>query len=219
MAGFWQRVSDILNSNISDWLTKMEDPEKMLPLKIDQMKNELGEATDAAAEAMAVMKQTEMRLNDIRIDLRKYNVAAEQASNAGNDELAKRCIARVLTLEKQDKSADEALTRQTELTNKLKDVIKALNAKIEEAEMKMDELIARSKAAKAQEKVVQTMGNINVKDLGTTFDELEHRVIKKEQKVAALAELGSQADSLDDEIAKTNDQDEINNRLRKLKGA
>lgn len=219
MAGFWQRVADILNSNVSDWLTKMEDPEKMLPLKIDQMKNELGEATDAAAEAMAVMKQTEMRLNDIRIDLKKYNLAAEQASNAGNDELAKRCIARVLTLEKQDKSADEALTRQTELTNKLRDVIKALNAKIEEAEMKMDELIARSKAAKAQEKVVQTMGNINVKDLGTTFDELEHRVIKKEQKVAALAELGSQADSLDDEIAKTNDQDEINNRLRKLKGA
>lgn len=219
MAGFWQRVADILNSNVSDWLTKMEDPEKMLPLKIDQMKNELGEATDAAAEAMAVMKQTEMRLNDIRIDLKKYNLAAEQASNAGNDDLAKRCIARVLTLEKQDKSADEALTRQVELTNKLKDVIKALNAKIEEAEMKMDELIARSKAAKAQEKVVQTMGNINVKDLGTTFDELEHRVIKKEQKVAALAELGSQADSLDDEIAKTNDQDEINNRLRKLKGA
>lgn len=219
MAGFWQRVADILNSNVSDWLTKMEDPEKMLPLKIDQMKNELGEATDAAAEAMAVMKQTEMRLNDIRIDLKKYNLAAEQASNAGNDDLAKRCIARVLTLEKQDKSADEALTRQVELTGKLKDVIKALNAKIEEAEMKMDELIARSKAAKAQEKVVQTMGNINVKDLGTTFDELEHRVIKKEQKVAALAELGSQADSLDDEIAKTNDQDEINNRLRKLKGA
>lgn len=219
MAGFWQRVADILNSNVSDWLAKMEDPEKMLPLKIDQMKNELGEATDAAAEAMAVMKQTEMRLNDIRIDLKKYNVAAEQAANAGNDELAKRCIARVLTLEKQDKSADEALTRQTELTSKLREVIKALNAKIEEAEMKMDELIARSKAAKAQEKVVQTMGNINVKDLGTTFDELEHRVIKKEQKVAALAELGSQADSLDDEIAKTNDQDEINNRLRKLKGA
>lgn len=219
MAGFWQRVADILNSNVSDWLTKMEDPEKMLPLKIDQMKYELGEATDAAAEAMAVMKQTEMRLDDIRADLKKYNIAAEQAANAGNEELAKRCIARVLTLEKQDKSADEALTRQTDLTGKLRDIIKALNAKIEEAEMKMDELIARSKAAKAQERVVQTMGNINVKDLGTTFDELEHRVIKKEQKVAALAELGSQADSLDDEIAKTNDHDEINNRLRKLKGA
>lgn len=219
MAGFWQRMADILNSNISDWLTKMEDPEKMLPLKIDQMKNDLGEATDAAAEAMAVMKQTEMRLNDIRVDLKKYNLAAEQASNAGNDELAKRCIARVLTLEKQDRTADEAYTRQADLSNKLREVIKALNAKIEEAEMKMDELIARSKAAKAQEKVVKTMGSINVKDLGTTFDELEHRVIKKEQKVAALVELGSQADSLDDEIAKTNDQDEINNRLRKLKGA
>jgi phage shock protein A len=219
MAGFWQRVADILNSNVSDWLTKMEDPEKMLPLKIDQMKYELGEATDAAAEAMAVMKQTEMRLDDIRADLKKYNIAAEQAANTGNEELAKRCISRVLTLEKQDKSADEALTRQTDLTGKLRDIIKALNAKIEEAEMKMDELIARSKAAKAQERVVQTMGNINIKDLGTTFDELEHRVIKKEQKVAALAELGSQADSLDDEIAKTNDHDEINNRLRKLKGA
>lgn len=219
MAGFWQRMSDILNSNISDWLTKMEDPEKMLPLKIDQMKNDLGEATDAAAEAMAVMKQTEMRLNDIRVDLKKYNLAAEQASNSGNDDLAKRCIARVLTLEKQEKTADEALSRQTDLSGKLKEVIKALNAKIEEAEMKMDELIARSRVAKAQEKVVQTMGSINVKDLGTTFDELEHRVIKKEQKVAALTELGSQADSLDDEIAKTNDQDEINNRLRKLKGA
>ena len=218
MAGFWQRISDILQSNVNDWLTKMEDPEKMLPLKIDQMKQDLVEATDAAAESMAVSKQTEMRLADIKFDLKKYNDAAQQALSASKEELAKKCMARVLTLEKQQKSAEESHVRQVELNTKLKDVIAALKAKIEEAEVKMDELIARNKAAKAQEKVVKTMGNINVADIGTTFNELEQSVIKKESKVAALAELGSAADSLDDEIASINEEDEINKRLQQLKG-
>ncbi|MCE5176059.1 MAG: PspA/IM30 family protein [Caldisericales bacterium] len=218
MASFWQRIGDILQSNVNDWLTKMEDPEKMLPLRIDQMKQDLAEATDATAEAMAVSKQTEMRLADIKFDLKKYNDAAQQALAANKEELAKKCMARVITLEKQQKSAEEAYTRQTELNVKLKDVIAALKAKIEEAEVKMDELIARSKAAKAQERVIKTMGNINVVDIGATFDELEQRVIKKENKVSALSELGSAANSLDDEIASIGEEDEIKKRLQQLKG-
>ncbi len=218
MASFWKRIGDILSSNINDWVSGMEDPEKMLPLRIDEMKTELSNVIDAAAEAMAVMKQTEMRLGEIETDIKKYNLAAEQAAASGKDDLAKRCIARVVTLENQEKTATEALTRQTELNTKLKDVIKALKAKIEEAEVKMDELIARHKAAKAQEKVVQIMGDIKIGDLKTSFDDLEQKVIKKEQKVAALTELGSAANSLDDEIAKISDQDEIERRLRKLKG-
>ena len=63
------------------------------------------------------------------------------------------------------------------------------------------------------------MSGISTPDIGTTFDELEERVIKREQKVQALAEIGSIADSLDDEIAKSNNKDEIEQRLLRLKGA
>jgi len=215
----FKRIKDILASNVSDWLSGMENPEKMLPYKIDEMKEELGKATDATAEAMATQRQTEMRLADIQADIRKYNFAASKAAEKGNEELARKCIARVITLEKQETSNKTSLETQEQTTDKLKEIIQALKAKIEEAEVRMDELIARNKATKAQEKVTKVMGNINVGDLGTTFDDLEKKIIKREQKAAAMAELGgSSADTLDDEIMEYSEEDEITKRLNKLKG-
>jgi len=219
MANMFKRIKDILASNVSDWLSNMEDPEKMLPYKIDEMKVELGKATEATAESMAVMRQTEMRLADIQADIKKYNFAAEKAAGKGNEALARKCIARVITLEKQERSNISSLDTQESTTSKLKNIIEALKAKIDEADIRMDELIARSKAAKAQEKVTKVMGNINVGDLGTSFDDLENKIIKREQKAAAMAELGgSKADSLDDEIAEYSEEDEISKRLNLLKG-
>lgn len=220
MASMFKRIKDILASSVSDWLSNMEDPEKMLPYKIDEMKSELVKATEATAEAMAVQRQTEMRLADIQADIKKYNFAAEKAAQRGNDDLARKCLGRVITLEKQERANIGSLDTQTTTTSKLKEIIEALKAKIEEAEIRMDELIARNKAAKAQEKVTKVMGNINVGDLGTTFEDLERKVIKREQKAAALAELGgSKADTLDDEIAEYSEEDEITKRLNSLKGA
>ena len=139
--------------------------------------------------------------------------------DSGNEDLARKCMARVVTLESQQKTASSSLSNQEQTNTKIKQVLDALKAKIEEAENKLDELVARDKASKAQEKVVKTMSGISTPDIGTTFNELEQRVVKREQKVQALSEIGSIADSLDDEIAKNTKNDEIEDRLRKLKGA
>ncbi len=219
MAGFWKKIGDILNSNVNDWLKGMEDPAKMLPFKIDEMRMQYAEAADALAESMASAKTTEIRLSEVRSDLTKYNTAAKNAMDSGNEELARKCLARVVTLEGQETTAEKSLTTQEQTNVKIRQVLDALKAKIEEASMKLDELVARDKASKAQEKVVKTMSGIATPDIGTTFDELEQRVIKREQKVQALAEIGSIADSLDDEIAKNSKKDEIEQRLLRLKGA
>lgn len=219
MAGFWKKIGDILNSNVNDWLKNMEDPAKMLPFKIDEMRMQYAEAADALAESMASAKTTEIRLSEVRSDLVKYNTAAKNAMDSGNEELARKCLARVVTLESQEGTAEKSLTTQEQTNVKIRQVLDALKAKIEEASMKLDELVARDKASKAQEKVVKTMSGIATPDIGTTFDELEQRVIKREQKVQALAEIGSIADSLDDEIAKNSKKDEIEQRLLRLKGA
>jgi phage shock protein A len=219
MSGFWKRIGDILNSNVNDWLKNMEDPAKMLPFKIDEMREQYAEAADALAESMASFKTTEIRLAEVKSDLIKYNTAAKNALDSGNEELARKCLARVVTLESQGNAAERSLTTQEQTNLKIRQVLDALKAKIEEASLKLDELVARDKASKAQEKVVKTMSGISTPDLGTTFDELEQRVIKREQKVAALAEIGSIADSLDDEIAKNSKKDEIEQRLLRLKGA
>lgn len=219
MAGFWKKIGDILNSNVNDWLKNMEDPAKMLPFKIDEMRMQYAEAADALAESMASAKTTEIRLSEVKSDLVKYNTAAKNAMDSGNEELARKCLARVVTLEGQEGTAEKSLTTQEQTNVKIRQVLDALKAKIEEASMKLDELVARDKASKAQEKVVKTMSGIATPDIGTTFDELEQRVIKREQKVQALAEIGSIADSLDDEIAKNSKKDEIEQRLLRLKGA
>ncbi len=88
---------------------------------------------------------------------------------------------------------------------KLKDTLRQLQNKIDEASRKKNILVARAKRAEAQEKIHKTMSSISGSTSAfDTFDRMAKKVDELEARAEAQGELAdlSQSASLENEFAK-----------------
>ena len=69
--GIFQRISDILKSNINDLIDKAEDPEKMVKQIIRDLQSDVQEATEAYGKALASQRMTQ----------RQYENAVKQSAD------------------------------------------------------------------------------------------------------------------------------------------
>jgi phage shock protein A len=94
-----------------------------------------------------------------------------------------------------------------------------MRLKREELVQKKDELIARSKMARAQTKVTETMKSVNVMDPTSEVSRFEEKVRHEEARARGMAEVAST--SLDAQFASLDDAAddlEVEARLAALKG-
>ncbi|HTZ50164.1 MAG TPA: PspA/IM30 family protein, partial [Spirochaetia bacterium] len=73
----------------------------------------------------------------------------------------------------------------------LKDALRQLQAKIEEAGRKKNLLIARAKRAEAQKQIQQTMGSLGANSSFDTFDRMTQKVDQIEAEAEAAKELNA----------------------------
>jgi len=102
---------------------------------------------------------------------------------------------------------------------KLKDGLVAMRSKLDDLRNKRDELVARSKSARAQAQVHDAISSINILDPTTEIARWEEQVRREEARVAGQAEaaaatIESQFDELQDYALTT----EVEARLAELKG-
>ena len=92
--GIFSRVSDIVDANISDMLDRAEDPEKMVKLLIIEMEGHIEKAREGLVKAVAGEKGLEANLKRNREAAAEWEAKAESAVNRGDEELARKCLAR-----------------------------------------------------------------------------------------------------------------------------
>ena len=66
--GIFQRLADLLKSNINDLIDKAEDPEKMVKQIIIDMQKELTNSTQALGKAVASERMAEKRYKDSEVN-------------------------------------------------------------------------------------------------------------------------------------------------------
>jgi phage shock protein A len=74
-------------------------------------------------------------------------------------------------------------------TERLKDSLRQLNSKIEEAKRKKNLLIAKQKRAQAQKRIHETMAGMQDKSAFRAFDQMVEKVEESERKALAAAEV------------------------------
>ncbi|MEN6400129.1 MAG: PspA/IM30 family protein [Rectinema sp.] len=188
--GIFDRLKTVISSNINDAISKAEDPEKMLNQMLIDMNEQLVESKKAVAMAIADEKRLERELNDNKSQAAEWENKAMVAVRAGRDDLAKEALMRK---QEHDTYVAQLTTQweaQKESVEKLKESLRQLQAKIDEASRKKNILIARAKRAQAQEKINQTMssiaGNTSAFD---TFDRMAQKVDELEARTEAQKEL------------------------------
>lgn len=108
--------------------------------------------------------------------------------------------------ENRDDLAKQALVRQAEHANngqqlaqtweahrleteKLKNSLRDLNDKIEEAKRKKNLLIARQRRAQAQKRIAETMSSLSEKSAFEAFSRMEERIETNERQIKAATEI------------------------------
>jgi phage shock protein A len=187
--GIFDRLSALIKSNLNDLISSAEHPEKMLNQIIVDMRNQLAKAKQQVAAAIADEKRlkdqadAEFKLAD------DWDKRAMLAVQEGRDDLAKQALLR--GQEHLDHAQQLASTWEQHKgeTEKLKQSLRDLNDKIEEAKRKKNLLLARQRRAEAQARISQTMSGLSDKSAFEAFNRMEERITNNERQLQAAQEI------------------------------
>lgn len=187
--GIFNRISNVLKSNINDLISKAEDPEKMLNQMIIDMNEQYNKAKVEVASAIADEKRLRKVLEQEETKVAEWTQKAEIAVTKGDDELG---IAALKRKKEHVGLADQYRVQwesQKAATDKLKAALRELSLKIDEAKRKRDLLIARTKRAQAQKSINRTMSGLNDNSVFDALDNMGEKVEKIESQAMAELEL------------------------------
>jgi len=187
--GLFDRLSTLLRSNINDLISSAENPEKMLNQIIVDMRSQLVKAKQQVAAAIA----DEKRLRD-QADS-EYRLAADWENRAmlaireGRDDLAKQALVRQQEHAEHGQQLEATWHSHRAETEKLKNSLRDLNDKIEEAKRKKNLLLARQRRAQAQKRIAETMSALSEKSAFEAFARMEEKIEQNERMIKASSEI------------------------------
>ncbi len=213
--GIFDRVSRLLRANVNDALDNAEDPEKMLEQLIRDMSEELRQARGQVAAMIAQEKELAADKAESDRNAAEWQRRAELAVGQGKDDLAREALRRKRDAEENGRVYGDQLTAQQQTVTRLKNQLQDLENKLDQMQSKRDALIARSRRAKAQQQVSETISNLPNGNASTEFERFERRIRTTEARAAASAEVAELNN--DDEFAKLDQDFGVEDELAALK--
>jgi phage shock protein A len=192
--GIFKRIKDVVKSNVNDLISKAEDPEKMLNQMVVDMREQIVEAKKGVAGAIADEKRLERQMNENKSKAKDWESKAMIAVRAGKEDLAKQALVRKQEYSNYVNDLQPQYDAQHAAVMKLKDQLKGLQNKIDEAQRKKNILIARAKRAETTKKIQETMGSLSNNSAFDVFDRMSNKVDKIEAEADALAELSDMSE-------------------------
>jgi phage shock protein A len=190
--GIFSRLGTLIKSNINDLISRAEDPEKMLNQVLLEMQQQLVEAKKAVAVAIADEKRLQKQYNSELDKAKEWERKAMLAVRAGDDQLARQALVRKQEHENISAQYQQQWIAQKAAVDKLKDALRLLANKIEEAKRKKNILIARKKRAEAQQQIANTMQGLGDTSAFDTFDRMAEKITMLEAEAEAGAELAGE---------------------------
>jgi phage shock protein A len=190
--GIFSRLGTLIKSNINDLISRAEDPEKMLNQVLLEMQQQLVDAKKAVAVAIADEKKLQKQYNQELDKAKEWERKAMIAVRAGDDTLARQALVRKQEHETISGQFQQQWMAQKAAVDKLKDALRLLANKIEEAKRKKNILIARKKRAEAQRQIASTMQGLGDTSAFDTFDRMADQINMLEAEAEAGAELAGE---------------------------
>jgi phage shock protein A len=179
--GIFNRLAQLIKSNLNELISNSEDPEKMLNQVVLDMGTQLVEAKKQVAASIADEKRLQKQLEQEKTTAAEWERRAMMAVRSGNEELAKEALARKREHDGLAQTYQDQWTKQKNAVDQLKRALRMLNDKIEEAKRKKNVLIARKKRAEAQKSIQETMHGLKDQSAFETFDRMSGKIEVNEE--------------------------------------
>lgn len=219
--GLFDRIGLLVRSNLNSMVSKAEDPEKILNQLLIDMREQFIAAKKQVAVAIADEKRLHAKMTAAQQQTSEWEEKAMLAVRKGADDLAREALTRQAAAKKEAEEWQTQWVAQKQQTEKLRDSLKTLQKKIDEAKRKKDLLIARAKRAEAQKTIQQTMGSMNDNSAFDAFGRMTEKVEQIEAEADATAELAgaltTEEQSLDAKFAALESEGSAEDALAALK--
>lgn len=209
------RVSTLIKANLNDLLDRAEDPEKVIQQLLRDMNNQLMQVKTQVAASIADERRLQQRFQENKAKADDWERKAELALDRGEEDLAKEALARRNSFGESATGFETQWKEQAAQVTTLKSALHDLERKIGDAEARKDLLIARSRRAKAETNIRETMAGIGRTGATSEFARMEERVSEQEARAKAASELD--ADTLESRFAALEQETSLDTDLAALK--
>ena len=179
----------MIKSNINDLISRAEDPEKMLNQIIIDMRDQLAKAKREVAGAIADERKLKRQVSEAHKARQAWEKRAMLAVQQERDDLAKQALVRQQEHAEEAGQLEQTWQAQAAETEKLKNSLRQLNEKIEEAKRKRNLLIAKQKRAQAQRRIHDTMSGLSDTSAFDAFNRMAEKIEETERRNLAEAEV------------------------------
>ena len=187
--GIFDRIATLFKSNINDLISRAENPEKMLDQIVVDMRNQLAKAKQQVASAIADEKRLKDQVENEYKNAADWENKAMLAVKEGRDDLAKQALVRHTETLGRANELERTWQSQQATVEKIKNSLRDLNDKIEEAKRKKNLLLARQRQAQAQQRIAETMSGMSEKSAFEAFARMEEKIEQNERMIKASSEI------------------------------
>jgi len=213
----FSRLADLLKANINDLIDRAEDPEKMVKQIIIDMEEQLQRAVQGLGTVMASEREMEKQLNKSREESGMWENRAKAALESGDEDLAKKALARKLDADADVKQYEEIHTGISNQLSVLRGQVDILKEKLVEARTRQSMIIARDKVAEARQEVSNALGDMDSSGVFSKMDKMERKVAEKEAQADASYDISGLDKAEDDPFVKMESKKALDDEMARLK--
>ncbi|HZQ52557.1 MAG TPA: PspA/IM30 family protein [Bryobacteraceae bacterium] len=190
----FNRTGRVARGQVNKTVGAMEDAtfEATVRQTIADMKTELNNVVRSSAMAMSNYNRLDAEYQKYVRQSQEWKDRANMALDAGNEDLAKKALAKKAESDRQIASLQAAVDSAKQASESLKAQVTELKHKIEEGERTATTLVARKNAAMAQRKVSEALAGVGKADNAfAVLSNFEQSVAKEEATAKAFDQLAS----------------------------
>jgi phage shock protein A len=147
--GLLERIKNVVRSNLSDFLDRAEDPDKMIGLLIEDMETNLRQARAQIAQMTGEKGHFQRRYRELADQIEKWEGKARIALNFGNESLAREALVKKLDLDERAGRLRGQIGDVQRTIDDLRLNTDSLQSKIDNARQKRQELRLQQKREQA----------------------------------------------------------------------
>src|SRR3984885_9089437 len=194
LSDIFNRAGRVARGQANDGMSAVEDAtfDATVRQTVADMRTELNRAVNASAMAMSEYNRLDSEYQKYVRQSQEWKDRAGVALDAGNEDLARKALAKKAECDQQVASMQQAVTNAQQTSEKLKQQVGELKRKIDEGDRTATTLVARKNAAMAQRKVSEAMAGVgNADNAFSALNRFEETVAKEEATAKAFDELAS----------------------------
>ena len=204
--GIFSRMSNMIKAKVNNTLDEMENPIELLDQKLRDMEEQFNKAKLNSAQILGNVHEIEKKLNLAKKESADYEEKIKLALSKGNEDLAKKALARKVEIDKKVSSLQSSYDNSKIQADALKANLRSLEEEINKTRNYRDEAAARFSNAEASQKVNEVLANVQTKNNSIQLDSIERKIQREESLAQGLGEL-KDLDNFDSEFEKLDEVD------------